>query len=187
MLCDICKKNEATIHYKEFVGGKQKSLNVCAECAREHEKSAGLNFGSFNLAEMLYNLGKLAENGPASAEPETPMPDLKCPRCGRTVAMLKKSGGRMGCPVCYAAFAPIMEDVLGHVQRGRVHVGKRPGCRRTADGGAAAAARVIRLKQELAELVKAENYERAAQIRDVIRELEKNQPFRRESLSGGEA
>ncbi|MBQ4336646.1 MAG: UvrB/UvrC motif-containing protein [Lentisphaeria bacterium] len=173
MLCDICKKNEATIHYKEIVGGQQKSLNVCAECAQKHEKASGMNFGAFNLAEMLFNLGKLS-GGPEMAKEASLPEQLTCPQCGRTVKDLHDSGGRLGCAACYKSFAPLLEDVLNRVQRGRVHVGKRPGVKRrnTAGNAAVTAAKLAALREELARLVKVENYEKAAQVRDAIRELE---------------
>ena len=173
MLCDICKKNEATIHYKEIVGGQQKSLNICAECAQKHEKETGLNFGAFNLAEMLCNLGKLAAGEPQEEKSAPPAKELACPHCGRTVKELKESGGRLGCADCYRSFAPILDGVFSRVQRGKVHVGKRPSRKRGAGGAAATAAHLAALKKELAELVKVENYEKAAQVRDAIRELEK--------------
>ncbi len=174
MLCDICKKNEATIHYKEIVGGQQKSLNVCAECAQKHEKASGMNFGAFNLAEMLFNLGKLSGKPEADAEKSAP-PQPVCKQCGRTVKDLHDSGGRLGCAECYSSFAPLLEDVLTRVQRGKVHVGKRPGVKRRSNAGnaAVAAAKLAALRKELAGLVKVENYEKAAQVRDAIRELEK--------------
>ena len=161
MLCDICKKNEATIHYKEIVGGQQKSLNVCAECAQRHEKASGMNFGAFNLAEMLFNLGKHA--GKPAEEPEISVPEpMTCKACGRTVKDLHDSGGRLGCAGCYTSFAPLLEDVLNRVQRGKVHVGKRPGAkRRTAGNAAVNAAKLAALRKELDTLIKVENYEKA--------------------------
>lgn len=176
MLCDICKKNEATIHYKEIVGGQQKSLNVCAECAQKHEKASGMNFGAFNLAEMLFNLSKISPDGPPETEEKTAVKAPSCPRCGRTLKDLHNSGGRLGCAECYASFAQILEDVLEKVQRGKVHVGKRPGCKRRNPSGNAAvtAARLAALRKELEGLIKAENYEKAALMRDAIRELEKS-------------
>ena len=39
MLCDNCKKNEATIHIKEVHDGKVVASNLCADCAREKEES----------------------------------------------------------------------------------------------------------------------------------------------------
>ena len=174
MLCDICKKNEATIHYKEIVGGQQKSLNVCAECAQKHEKASGMNFGAFNLAEMLFNLGK--HTGKTAEDTESAAPEqLTCKECGRTVKDLHDSGGRLGCAACYISFAPLLEDVLNRVQRGKVHVGKRPGAkRRTAGNAAVNAAKLAALRKELDTLVKVENYEKAALVRDAIRELEKS-------------
>ena len=109
-------------------------------------------------------------------EKEASLPEqLTCPQCGRTVKDLHDSGGRLGCAACYKSFAPLLEDVLNRVQRGRVHVGKRPGVKRrnTAGNAAVTAAKLAALREELARLVKVENYEKAAQVRDAIRELEK--------------
>ncbi|MBC7195602.1 MAG: hypothetical protein H5U37_08105, partial [Caldisericia bacterium] len=33
MLCDICKKNEASIFITELINGEKKTLNLCFECA----------------------------------------------------------------------------------------------------------------------------------------------------------
>ena len=60
MLCDNCKKNEATILIREIRNGKAVSLNLCAECARKKEEAGELNSLGFNLAEMLFDFGKLA-------------------------------------------------------------------------------------------------------------------------------
>ncbi len=176
MLCDICKKNEATIHYKEFVGGTQKSLNVCAECAQKHDKTSGLNFSAFNLAEMLCNFGNLVKND-SPAGKEDSGKSCVCPRCGRSLHDLRESGGRLGCAECYKVFAPVLDEVIGRVQRGKIHTGKRPGRHRSC--GAERSARLIRLKKELADLIKTENYEQAAVVRDEIRKLENHAPSRK--------
>ena len=62
MLCDNCKKNEATIHIKEVHDGKVVASNLCADCAREKEEKGELGSLGFNLAEVLFNLGKLTES-----------------------------------------------------------------------------------------------------------------------------
>ena len=61
MLCDICKKREATIHIKEVKNGKCISTNLCPECAKEKELSGGLGAFGFNLAEVIFNVGKMSE------------------------------------------------------------------------------------------------------------------------------
>ena len=62
MLCDVCKKNEATIHIKEMHGGETHTANLCAACASEKEKNGELSALGFNLAEMLCNLGKISSS-----------------------------------------------------------------------------------------------------------------------------
>ena len=42
MLCEKCKKNEATFYYHENVNGNEKNYRLCADCAKELEKSGEL-------------------------------------------------------------------------------------------------------------------------------------------------
>ena len=140
MLCDICKKNEATIHIKEIHNGQSHTSNLCESCAAEQEKKGEFCTLGFNLAEMLHNLGKLtadtvSASGNAS-ETEENDPEIVCPGCGWTLEKIKRSGGRLGCPECYRAFGEMIADALSGVQRGTVHLGKRPP-RATGDGRAA--------------------------------------------------
>ena len=168
MLCDICKKNPATIHIKGVIGDDQKTLNLCSSCAAEHEKTSGINFGAFNLAEMLYNLEKLAAPHQEPVKEEGPV----CEHCGWTRENLCKSGGRLGCPECYRTFAAMVQPALEHVHRGTAHTGKVPGST-SADPRALLRAELARLRQEMNDLVKVENYEKAAEVRDRIREIQK--------------
>ena len=56
MLCEICKKNPATIHIQELIAGSKKSLHICVKCA-EKKANIPLHFdGDFDFTEMLYNL-----------------------------------------------------------------------------------------------------------------------------------
>lgn len=82
MLCDNCKKNEATIHIKEVHDGKVVASNLCADCAREKEEKGELGSLGFNLAEVLFNLGKLTESVQAAQEdpaPPAPIPGRSAP------------------------------------------------------------------------------------------------------------
>ncbi len=172
MLCDICKKNEATIHIKEISSGGHKILNLCSVCAAGHEKTAGFQFGAFNLAEMLYNLGKLGNSiaGKMASDMESAANEPVCPECGWTTAKLRKSGGRLGCAKCYQTFKSLIEDALINVHRGTIHLGKRPDGQRNTD--AVRRSELTALRKELDALIKQENYEQAAVVRDRIRELE---------------
>ena len=172
MLCDICKKREATIHIKEVKNGKCISTNLCPECAKEKELSGGLGAFGFNLAEVIFNVGKM--NGDKKA-PDTPeeknekqkkTPSPTCPQCGWTLAKMRRSGGKLGCSDCYKTFAKWVNMAIEQVQRGAVHVGKHPECKQRS--GAAIKMEIDKLQLNLAEAVSAEEYEKAAQIRDRI-------------------
>ena len=104
MLCDRCKKNEATVHIKEFHNGACKTFHLCHECARQkNDESADLNGLGVNLAEVLFNIEKFAQqvnassNEPGKSDEPT---EITCPVCHWTASMIKNSGGRLGCPEC---------------------------------------------------------------------------------------
>ncbi len=177
MLCDWCKKNEATIHIQEIVGSEKKSVHICGACAAEkaHDKS-GMPLGPFNLAEMLYNL--TAKHSAAGGEPRGEADDResgklsRCPRCAWSIDDLRKKG-RLGCPFCYEYFKPILAGALANMHRGELHVGKRPG--EVAPGSDADVSR-LRLElladtRELEAVISREEYERAAVLRDRIAEI----------------
>ncbi len=173
MLCDNCKKNEATIHIKEVHNGKVVASNLCTECAREKEEKGELGSLGFNLAEVLFNLGKLTESVQAAREtPPEPAsdPGPACPGCGWTLERVRESGGRLGCPDCYRAFAPMIADALTRVQRGPVHLGKRP---QSAGAGNRTALQfeIDKLRRELDGHIQREEYEEAAVCRDRIAQL----------------
>ncbi len=211
MLCDICRKNEATIHINEIINGKSKAVNLCAECAEKQSKSGKLSFESFNLGDFLYNLknsalgalahahsgGKTPSGGkdtaPDTDEAESGIglsPDHKktvCPVCRRDYEQIRQNG-QLGCAGCYKVFHELVEDAVKSVQKGNFHLGKHP-------SGGGAGVRVeegeLRLcREELKQAVELEDYERAAELRDRIRELErilKKPSGRKEKKGAGKA
>ncbi len=172
MLCDICHRNEALIHIKEIIGSEKKELNLCEECAaRQQQANSGTKPGALDqLTDMLLKLGKLAEQAahPAEPEPEPPR-SVTCPNCGWTTEQLRSSGGRLGCASCYETFSELLGTLLGTLHRGTVHLGKRPA---SSDPAAVRDAALAEFRRELAEAIRTEAYERAAVLRDRIRELE---------------
>ena len=169
MLCDVCKKREATIHIKEVKDGKCISTNLCPECAREKELAGGLGAFGFNLAEVIFNVGKTPEKKSASDASREKRAQVVCPRCNWNLNKMHKSGGKMGCPECYTVFAKWVNMALEQVQRGKIHVGKRPqSCGKSLS---AFKLELDKLQLDLAKAVSAEEYEKAAQYRDRINAL----------------
>ncbi len=167
MLCDICKKNEATVHIKEFHNGQCVSHHLCAECAEKKEQQGEFGALGFKLSEILFNA--VPGNKKASAVKKETAADeqLICPACSWSSEMIRKSNGKVGCPECYRIFAPILADALSKVQRGTVHLGKHPAAGNGNDSGKLRQ-ELKRLQTELADLVAKEEYENAAVCRDRI-------------------
>lgn len=168
MLCDVCKKREATIHIKEVRNGKVISTNLCPECAKEKELAGGLGAFGFNLAEVIFNVGKgggpEVESAPEEKKEKTPQ--LSCPVCHWNLRKMRKSGGKLGCPECYTVFSKWVDKATEQMQRGKVHVGRRPAA--SIRSVTSLKMEIDKLQLELVSAVSAEEYENAARFRDRI-------------------
>ena len=174
MLCDKCKKNEATVHIKEFHNGKCTNLNLCSQCADNSQAEEVFPGIGFNLAEVLMNVKKFASHLQSGGEDnqQEQHQTLICPECGWDPDKLRQHDGKVGCPHCYYVFNDIIKEAVSQVHRGALHLGKRP--QELANNSPA----VLRLelekiRQELQELISAEEYEAAAICRDRINMLKK--------------
>lgn len=173
MQCERCNKKKATVFYRENIGGRVKALRLCGECADLLEEAGELEEMGTSLSGMLSPLFMAEEilfpiPLPCSPSDRGRAAERKCPTCGAVFSELA-AAGRMGCAGCYTAFAPELTDVIraahGRVEhRGRVSAGHRARMERTA--------RLEALRQQLKQAVEAEEYERAAGLRDEIRSLE---------------
>ena len=176
MLCDNCKKNEATILIKELHNGQTHTMNLCAECAKLKEEQGELGALGINLGELFFNLDKFKNKLKAAADKKAAAESggdgavlPACPECGWTPEQLRDSGGKLGCPECYHTFGRIIDEALGKIQRGPVHIGKRP---KGGSGGVQALEfELEKLRHELQEFVRHEEYESAAVCRDRINQL----------------
>ena len=165
MLCDKCKKNEATVHIREIHNGKQTDIHLCNECAGNDGPGATLPGIGFNLAEVLFNVNKIAEK--LSPEQKNDCPQTTCPRCGWSGEKIRQNDGKCGCPECYHTFDSLVKQALAQVQRGTLHLGKRPkGIK--GDTPAIKRNQLSSLKKELQKLISREEYEAAAICRDRI-------------------
>jgi protein arginine kinase activator len=155
MLWCICKEKEAKVHLTQIAGDKMQKVDLCEECA----KHKGVNDpAGFSLADLLLGLGASEELNPGGGDTE-----LKCPKCGFTQADFKKTG-RLGCAECYATFAEGLEGLLKTMHKGTRHVGKMPQSRNLAE-------RLKGLRKELEKAVEDEDFERAARLRDEIKQM----------------
>lgn len=162
MLCDKCKKNTATYHYKQNVNGQVTELHLCPVCAAES------THGAFSGMDSLGGIGSLLTG--ALREAVAPVRRV-CPVCGATSADIAKSG-YAGCPSCYqtfaAMFAPYIAKLHGHVaHRGRIPLAAQ----KPEDPSEMRKRQMEQLKKELGEAIQSERFEQAAVLRDRINAL----------------
>ena len=157
MKCQYCA-NEATEHFTKIVKNQKQELHLCQACAAKHAGPVA----ELSLSAILQSL--IGQHVSAVSEE---LSRLNCPTCGIKY-MEFRSDGRLGCPADYEVFRAGLLPILQRIHRATRHVGKVP--RRLAPENRAA--EVLKLRQQLRRAVDAENYELAAQLRDLIRQKE---------------
>ncbi|HYF00456.1 MAG TPA: UvrB/UvrC motif-containing protein [Planctomycetota bacterium] len=159
MNCEKCHKNHATYHLTAIENGVKKEAHLCEECARQ----TGVNFKfNFSISDIL---GSLMEAPPKGSSKSS---QVRCPECGITYSEFK-SKARLGCAHDYEVFKGELLRLLEKIHGSTSHVGKTPS---TADVQVRKEHELMRLKRDLEAVVKSEDFEKAAQIRDRIRTLE---------------
>jgi protein arginine kinase activator len=172
MLCDICKKNEATVHLTEVVNDDVSELHICEQCAREKGTSMQQHFG---IAELLSGLADL----PADMVSRKSHIGIKCPGCGMSYDNFKKMG-KFGCAKCYDAFRRALYPLFKKIHGTSRHIGKTPdkstlvksGRSAKPDKAYAAKDKLKDLKAKLLDAIKREEFEQAAVLRDKIKAIE---------------
>ena len=166
MLCDTCKKTQATVHLTEIIDDKMTELHLCEECAQKKGAQMESHFG---LADLLAGLADLGGGGFTKAKSET---QVKCPRCGLTYEDFKKVG-RLGCGECYSAFKEALLPLLKRIHGSTQHYGKSPKRMTKTTKTVKSKNELQELKDKLQKAVQIEEFEEAAKVRDKIRDLEK--------------
>lgn len=162
MLCDHCKKNEATLHMTNIINNKKTEKHLCSQCAQLEK----YNYGSNNIFDVLQNdfFQKMVypDYGSVFLEEE------KCPQCGMTYARFNEQG-KFGCAHCYNHFHDRVYPLIKGLQGTTQYEGRVP---KRAQGHLRKRAEVNQLRKELAEAIRTEKFEQAAQLRDRIKHLE---------------
>ncbi len=150
MKCDVCGLRTASGVISMISGGRSVTRRICTQCMLQLRRPS-----AYTIQMTL--LGTLPQQ-------ET---EQHCPVCGRSEQTVRRTG-RLGCPKCYQAFEPLLAPLveqLGSAQRKET----------PSDGAGApqpAESAIDRLREEMFRAVNAEEYERAAELRDEIRALQ---------------
>jgi protein arginine kinase activator len=163
MLCQICKKKQATIHLTEITDGKRKEMHLCQKCAADE----GMVVKSqMSIDELLGNLLESKPDDEAQFDSED-----RCPICGFHPNDLNKQP-LVGCPNDYEVFEPQLSAIIENAHDGKTHhTGKIPS---NIPQNTKSYMQLLNLREELRDALKHEDYEQAAELRDRITELEEN-------------
>lgn len=165
MLCDICGKNQATVHLTEIIDEQMNELHLCEQCAQTKSQEMEQQFGLSDLLAGMVESGK-----PPMLEKEAAT--LQCPNCKLTYVDFKKIG-RFGCGGCYTTFKKYIGPLLRRIHGSGQHIGKSP---LKAANGLKKKVDLHDLRLKLKNAIELEAFEEAARIRDQIKEAENKQP-----------
>jgi protein arginine kinase activator len=162
-MCERCEQRPATVHVTHVINGQKTEHRLCEVCAQ-----ATGNFpvmGAWGIGPLFGGLFTPSRGAPSEAQ------GVRCPRCGWTPAELQQTG-RMGCDYCYTAFGPAVHDLARRIHGSGEHRGKIPA---RVGGSLRREQELETLKARLAQAIRDEAFEQAAELRDRIRALEQQQ------------
>ncbi len=164
MKCQKCGINEATTHIKQIINGHKSEVWLCHKCAgEENALSAFKQTNDYDFENFFSNLWGTS----APALKQTPNESI-CKTCGTTLRDIQSSG-KLGCSDCYSVFERILQRPLKEIHGSCTHTGKLP---KSSAKGMHLNHEIDKLKDELSRAVLDQNFEKAAELRDKIKELE---------------
>ena len=168
MKCNNCGEREGVVSLTQIVEGDVRTVSLCAKCAAEKGIETGVSLSDTPLGGFLAALGE-------SLDPDAPLTaalEARCGGCGATLRDFRETG-RVGCADCYQSFDNPLRELLRRLHGSTNHTGKRySGVAAGPPGVLAAPAGLRELREELRRAIEAEQFERAAELRDRLRKTE---------------
>lgn len=173
MLCQKCSTKTASVFISSIIYGKEKRLYLCNDCAKDYTL---LNFKlpePFSIKDVMdkfkLNETNLTDKYEDLLAIDKDYEDTKCPNCYITYEDYRETG-KLGCSKCYETFEKQLKLIIKNMYSNEEYIGKSP----KKDNDNIYISKEIRiLKEDLNRAIEKEEYEKAADIRDRIKELEK--------------
>lgn len=160
MLCEECKKNQATVAITVTAGDEVTTRHLCPECMKKME----LSLAHGDIQSFLSSILSVLGNG------QPAKPQLTCGGCGLTYAEFERTG-KLGCAQCYRDFSEQLGPLLQRIHGKTQHAGRTPKNLPPELEGDRLARQIDDLRQKMELAVASENFEDAAKYRDEIRAL----------------
>lgn len=165
MLCQKCNEKKATVHLTKIINNQKNEIHLCEECARANEE---LDFETpFTINNFLTGLLDSIQSSPIKVDY---IQTTTCSKCGMNYGRFKQLG-RLGCSECYKTFNDKLMPLIKRIHGSENHIGKIP----KREGSMIRLKRdILDLRKELNNAVEMEEYEKAVELRDKIKNLEKD-------------
>ena len=178
MLCDRCQKRDAKVLYTEIINGVKKEQHLCEECATDYtsfQMEKPLLSSDLTLGDLLSTLLDTYTSIDKKKTGEK-APTLTCEHCGTTYEEFIQKG-RFGCSHCYESFHEQLSKTFKGIQGSDIHTGKRPKGYVTAssDRRLKDFTELEKLSLKLQEAIEKEEFEEAARLRDLIKQMKKEE------------
>jgi protein arginine kinase activator len=169
MKCSACGEREGVVSLTQIVEGDVRTVSLCARCAAEKGIETGVGLSDTPLGGFLAALGESSDPD----APPIPLREEACPSCGATLQDFRETG-RVGCADCYRTFDAPLRELLRRLHGSTHHSGMRytgiDASVVSRPPGSAGGTRELR--EQLRRAIEAEQFERAAELRDQLRERE---------------
>lgn len=164
--CNGCgKETDRLVSITQIKDNQKTVVALCRECASTMGFHNPLDQTPFPLAKILQTI--IEQSLPPSQDRH--ILTAACPQCGLTFAQFSQQG-RFGCGKCYDTFRPKLESIMRKIHGSSLHRGKYP---MTAgeENPVVSVREQERLETEYRRAIESEEFERAASLRDRLREI----------------
>lgn len=167
MLCQNCKKSEATTHIKRVINGEATQTHLCSACAQNLGYSDIFDDFSLNLPGIFSSF--FGDTAFALGESRLD----RCEKCGNSFDDIIKSG-KVGCADCYEKFYSKLLPSIQRIHGKAKHSGKVPVMtekeapevtEKTAEE------KIADLQNLMQKAIDEQNFEQAAILRDEIKKM----------------
>ena len=176
MLCQKCHKKTASVFISSIINGQETRMYLCSDCAKDYPLF-NFNFQEPISIKDVMDKFNIDENNQSdeqydkllATDEESTDKDIICSNCYTTYAEYRETG-KLGCSKCYEAFEKQLKPILKNIYGYDEYIGKIP---KKVEGDVYISKEIRILKEDLIRAVEKEEYEKAADIRDKIKHLQK--------------
>ncbi len=166
MLCQNCKKSEATTHIKRVLNGEATESHLCSSCAQNLGMGSFFDDFSLNMPDIFSHIF-----GDSAFAIEGSRLD-RCEKCGCCFDDIIKSGA-VGCADCYEKFFNKLQPSIQRIHGKAKHAGKTPKNtkEKTVIKEKTPEEKIAELQTLMKKAIEEQNFEQAAILRDEIKKM----------------